>query len=213
MKKNPYPGRFIVFEGLDGSGISTQASLLVDSINKKTRELKLGKSCAHLTKEPTKSLIGGLINAQLSHHWHSSNGCLQLLFSADRSFHLEKEIIPLLQKGITVVCDRYCFSTLAFGKLEIDDFDWLLGLQKRFLFPDISFFLKVSPEICIRRIKEARFGTTLFEKKEKMEKAWQNFEEISQRFENIYIIDGERSAQEISRDIRKIVNKKLNLIL
>jgi len=209
MKKNFYPGKFIVFDGLDGSGLSTQASLLVDFLNKRKGKLKFGEAGSWLTKEPTKSLIGGLINAQLDHCWRSSPECLQLLFSADRAFHLEKEIIPLLKKGVNVVCDRYFFSTLAFGSLGVLDFDWLLSLQKKFLLPDITFFLKTSPKICIERIAKSRFETTLFEKEEVLARVWQNFEKASKIFKNVYVINGERPIDEIAKEINNIIEKQL----
>ena len=164
MRKNPYPGKFIVFDGIDGSGMSTQTAKLADFLNEKNQKLQFGHTGVYLTKEPTSSLIGGLIKSQLTHDWKSSPECLQLLFSADRAYHLEKEIVPLLERGVIVICDRYFFSTLAYGSLEIKDFNWLLGLQKNFLMPDITFFLKVSPKICIERISKERFSVTLFEK-------------------------------------------------
>jgi len=80
MLKNPYPGKFIVFDGLDGSGMSTQAQKLVEFLNKKEQKLKFGHTGAYLTKEPTSSLIGGLIKSQLTHEWKSSPECLQLFF-------------------------------------------------------------------------------------------------------------------------------------
>jgi len=201
---------FIVFDGLDGSGMSTQAAKLVEFLKGKEQKLKFGHTGVHLTKEPTSSLIGGLIRSQLTHEWKSSPECLQLLFSADRAYHLEKEIIPLLEKGIIIICDRYFFSTLAFGSLEIKDFNWLLNLQKQFLVPDITFFLKVSPKICIERIKKERFGLTLFEKEEIMEKVWKNYEKLAKRFKNVYIINGERPVEKIAQDIREIVKEKLS---
>lgn len=209
MIKNLYPGKFIVFDGLDGSGMSTQAAKLVDFLNEKNQKLLFGYTGVYLTKEPTSSLIGGLIKSQLTHDWTSSPECLQLLFSADRAYHLEKEIIPLLERKVIVISDRYFFSTLAYGSLKIKDFNWLLTLQKKFLVPDITFFLKVSPKICIERIRKERFGITLFEKEETLEKVWKNYEKIAKRFKNIYIIDGERSIDKIAQDIRKIVMKKL----
>lgn len=209
MKKNPYPGKFIVFDGLDGSGLSTQSSILYEFLNSRTRQFKLGSAGAHLTKEPTKSLIGGLINAQLAHHWNSSPECLQLLFAADRMFHLEKEVIPLLEKGIFVISDRYAFSSLTYGNFEISDLDWLLNLQKNFILPDLTIFLKVTPRVCIERIKKNRFELTLFEKAEIFEKVWRNYEELAKRFENIYILNGEKSIEEIAKEIQKIVEEKL----
>ena len=202
MKKNPYIGKFIVFDSLDGAGNSTQVKLLADYLN------KIGKK-THITKEPTSSLIGGLIKSQLTHDWKSSAECLQLLFSADRAYHLEKEIIPLLKKGINVISDRYFFSTMAYGNLEIKDLDWLIEINKNFLLPDLIFFLKVSPKACIERIKKDRFEITLFEKEETLKKVWKNYEKIAKRFKDIYIINGERKIEEILKEIVKIVTKKL----
>lgn len=204
MIKNPYKGKFIVFDSLDGAGNSTQVKLLADYLN------KIGKR-THITKEPTSNLIGGLIKSQLTHDWKSSPECLQLLFSADRAYHLEKEIIPLLKKGINVISDRYFFSTMAYGNLEIKDLDWLIKINEKFLMPDLTFFLKVSPKICVERIKKDRFEITLFEKEKILEKVWENYEIVAKKFKNIYIINGERKREEISREIIKIVKRKLKL--
>lgn len=225
MKKNPYPGKFtphhfqnedwfysvegkpilprkngagfIVFEGLDGSGNSTQVNLLAEYLNKK------GKT-THITKEPTSGLIGGLIKSQLTHDWKSSPECLQLLFSADRAYHLEKEVIPLLKKGINVISDRYFFSTMAYGNLQIEDLDWLIEINKNFLLPNLTFFLKVSPKSCIERIKKDRFEITLFEKEEVLAKVWTNYEKLAKKFENVHIIDGEKPIEKVFSQIRKI---------
>lgn len=207
MIKNSYPGKFIVFDGLDGSGLSTQSALLTAYLNKNAKD-NFGKAGAWLTKEPTKNLIGGLINAQLGHHWKSSPECLQLLFAADRAFHLEKEIIPLLEKGITVICDRYLFSSLAFGTFAINDMEWLVGLQSRFLMPDATFFLKVAPKLCIERINSNRFEEALFEKQEILGKVWRNYEQLAKRLPDIYIIDGEGSIDGIHKKIVSIINSK-----
>ena len=202
MIKNPYKGKFIVFDSIDGAGNSTQAKLLADSLN------KIGKK-TYLTKEPTSGLIGGLIKSQLTHDWKSSPECLQLLFSADRAYHLEREIIPFLKKGINVISDRYFFSTMAYGNLEIKDLDWLIEINKKFILPDLTFFLKVSPKVCIERIKKDRFEITLFEKEKILKKVWKNYEVLAKKFKNVFIIDGERSPEEIAKEIREITFKKL----
>ncbi len=202
MYKNPYPGKFIVIEGIDGAGSSTQA----DSVVGYFREL--GKKF-HLTKEPTNSLIGGLIRGQLTNDWKSSPECLQLLFAADRAHHLEKEVIPLLIKGVSVVSDRYFFSTMAFGAMEIKNQDWLLMLNKPFVLPDLTFLLEVSPEVAIKRIRQNRFSIELFEKKEKLKKTWQNYKKLAKKFKNVYIIDGEKPIQEISYEIINKVKRVL----
>lgn len=211
MTKNNYLGKFIVFEGLDGSGQSTQAAKLVEYLNRHQKKLELGRPEAHLTKEPTNNLIGGLIRGQLTNNWKTGQECLQLLFAADRAHHLEKEVIPILEKGGVVVSDRYFFSTIAYGSLEIPDWQWLKDINKHFLLPDISFFLKVSPAVCIERIKGNRFEMELFEKEEALTKIWQGYERIVKEYENIYIVDGEREIDKIFEEIKKIVYEKLNL--
>jgi len=197
-KKNPYPGRFIVFEGPDGSGTTTQANLLFKYLKRQGKKV-------YLTSEPTHSLIGGLIESQISGDWQSSPECLQLLFTADRAYHLEKEIIPLLKKGIIVVCVRYILSTLAYGNLEIKDEKWLMEINKKFIWPNITFFLKVRPEICIQRIEKERFHKELFEKEEKLKKVFKNYLKFSKKFKNIYIIDGEKPIKEAFEEIKNKV--------
>lgn len=202
MEKNPYKGKFIVFDSLDGAGNSTQVKLLADYLN------KIGKK-THITKEPTSGLIGGLIKSQLTHDWKSSQICLQLLFSADRAYHLEKEVVPLLKRGINVISDRYFFSTLAYGNLEIKDLEWLIKINEKFLMPDLTFFLKVSPKICIERIKKDRFEITLFEKEKILKKVWQNYQKLAKIFENVFVIDGEKEIDKVHQKIVKIVKEKL----
>lgn len=204
MQKNIYQAKFIAFEGLDGSGQSTQAALLKDFLIKKGHKV-------HLTKEPTSSLIGGLIRSQLTNEWKSSQECLQLLFSADRAHHLEKEIIPLLKRGVIVISDRYFFSTVAFGTTEIKDWNWLLQINQQFLLPDTIFLLEVSPRVCIERIKKSRFELALFEKEKILEKVLKNYQKLAKEFKNVYTIDGEKSIKEVEKEVQKVVRSKLNL--
>jgi len=191
MYKNTYPGKFIVFDGLDGAGQSTQAAKLFDYLDEKKQKTRFGHSGVQITKEPTGNLIGGLIKGQLTHDWKSSPECLQLLFAADRAHHLEKEVIPLLEKGVDVICDRYFFSSFAFGSLNLN-MDWLIKINHNFLLPDITFFLKVSPKVCIERIKRTRYEINLFEKEEITGKVWDNYKKLSKKFKNVYIINGEQ---------------------
>lgn len=202
MKKNPYKGKFIVLEGLDGAGTSTQIDLLAKYFKKK-------KIKVHLTREPTQYLIGGLIKSWLSNDWGSTPECLQLLFTADRAYHLKKEITPLLEKGFTVISDRYLFSTLAYGLLEIKDREWLLEINKRFILPDITFFIDVSPGICIERMKKDRFSLELFEERRKLKDIRKNYYEIFEKFKDIHIISGERPINEVFKEIKKIIQKRL----
>lgn len=202
MYKNQYTGKFIAFEGLDGAGSTTQAEKL-------TRYLKERGEKVHLTKEPTNNLIGGMIRGQLTKEWRTGPECLQLLFTADRAHHIEKEVIPLLKQGVTVITDRYFFSSVAFGSLGIADREWLQKINDRFILPDITFMLNVSPLICLQRINESRFHLELFEEEENMEKIWRTYATLAQEFEDVYVINGEKTVEEVFTDITKIVTEFL----
>jgi len=194
-------GKFIVVEGLDGSGASTQVSMLSDYLTSKGYKVLL-------TKEPTNNLIGGLIRGQLTHEWKTNPVCLQLLFAADRSHHLEKEIIPALEKGYIVISDRYMYSSLAFGSLDCD-IEWLKKVNENFLKPEVSIFLKVPPEVCIERMKQTRFGVELFEEKEKLGKVLTAFEKLASENKNIVAVDGTQTVNKVSRDVVKAVENVL----
>ncbi|MEK9209541.1 MAG: dTMP kinase [Patescibacteria group bacterium] len=193
MEKN-YSGKFIVFEGLDGSGQSTQAALL-------KKELEEKNIPALLTKEPTdRPPIGTLVRQILKKEIVVNPQTLQFLFCADRGEHLEKEITPALEKGNWVISDRYFYSTLAYGALDLD-FNWLLKLNEKFLKPDIVFLLKTTPKTSLKRI-DCRGQREFFEQEQKLEKVWQNYERISKITPEIKIIDGEKSIAEVFEQIK-----------
>ena len=111
-------GKFIVFEGPDGSGQSTQAELLRVALWSKGRQVLV-------TKEPTKeSEASKKISDALNKRISITPEEFQKLFVEDRRDHLLKTIIPALERGTFVISDRYFFSTLAFGALNCD-LDWL----------------------------------------------------------------------------------------
>lgn len=204
MQKNTYQGKFIVFEGIDGAGKSTQAELLEDFLKTALHQK------VHTTSEPTSSLIGGLIRSQIAGDWKTSNECLQLLFSADRLYHLEKEIIPVLEQGIWVISDRYFFSTVAYGAVTTGEMDWLLNVNNKVLLPDIVFLLKVSAKTGIERIHANRHGVTLFDREDFLVKAEQNLEKLVGQFSDItVVIDGEQPTEKIAQDIQEIVRQRL----
>lgn len=201
MKKNSYNGLFIAFEGLDGSGSSTQVDLLARNINRVGR-------VAITTKEPTNNLIGGLIRGVLTKQWTISAEGLQLLYAADRSHHLKHEIIPNLEKGNIVISDRYAFSSIAFGSIGADK-EWLKEINKYFILPDITFFIKVSPKVCIDRIGKRGKNFELFEEEKKLEKTLKTYNELANDpINNIVIIDGEKEIKDIEREIFEIVQKR-----
>ncbi len=198
MHKNRYLGKFIVIEGLDGAGESTQVELLTEFLNEKGYP-------AIPTKEPTvETEPGRMIEKVLNEALKIPSSELQGLFTKDRKEHLKTTVIPSLKKGIIVVSDRYFFSSLAYGSLDLD-LEWLMQINESFLLPDITFLLQVSPEICIQRIKKRKKKFTLFEKEETLEKVWRTYKLLSKRFRSVYVIDGERAKQEVFNEMKKIL--------
>jgi dTMP kinase len=205
MIKNANPGKFIVFEGLDSAGKSTQTGELVRHF---------GENCVakiRATFEPTQLLVGGLVRARLLGEWQSTPECLQLLFAADRAEHLKKEILPLLERGINVVGDRYFLSSVAYGAIDCDP-EWLAQINSRFLAPDLTIFLNVPPAVCAQRIAANGRSIELFEKSDILEKVKTNYLDAIARFGkemDIVALDGTLSVPEVAADVIKLVNGKI----
>ena len=193
------PGKFIVFEGLDGAGITTQATLLRNNLIAKGKE-------AVLTKEPTDGLIGGMIKSSLRKEWNTDPLTLQMLFAADRSHHLRMEIEPAMKKGKIVICDRYVLSSLIFGSLGVS-VNILKQLNAEFRKPNMTFIIDTHPRICIERMQKARHHVELFEEEQKLEQIRRNMLSLKNHFSETYVIDGNRKPEEIMADVMKIVGK------
>jgi dTMP kinase len=202
QKLTPQP-MFIAFEGLDGSGSSTQVRLLSERLERTGHKTLV-------TKEPTgTNPIGRLIREVLQHRFETSPEGLQLLFAADRAEHLRVDILPALKEGKIVLTDRYLFSTIAFGSYGVTDMDWLKQLNRLYPLPDITFLFKLDPELCIQRIQGRGTTFELFEKAEKLKVIWKNYEKISHDFPNFHLIDAAKSIAEISDTIWGAVEKRV----
>jgi len=194
MKVHSHPGFFIDIEGLDGSGMSTQVNLV------RERLLKKGYK-AYKTSEPTDNVVGGLIRGTLSGVYKLPPEALQLLFVADRSHHVDREIAPILSDGNILVADRFLWSTIAFGSVDLSR-QWLLQLHRYCFLPDLSIFLRVSPGICVKRLKPDRFNFELFEKEDKLRKAWKTYEWLAKKFPQLVkIVEGEQGKEKVTREI------------
>jgi len=197
MIKNTYRGKFVVLEGLDGSGQSTQASLLRDFFIKRGGQVVL-------TKEPTRdSEAGRKIKEILEKRIEINPLKLQKLYAEDRKEHLGNVIIPALKQGKIVISDRYFFSSFAYGAAHGADLDELIKLNDDFLYPNVVFLLKVSPEICFERIGKRGDPKTLFEKREQLAKVWKVFEKLPAMFGDVKVIDGEKSIEQVFEEIKK----------
>ena len=157
-------GLFIVIEGIDGSGTTTQCGLLADALM--TRGLPV-----HTTREPSDGPIGVLIRQILTgrvvvpgHHGaHSPSwATMAALFAADRLDHLEAEIVPNLTDGVTVISDRYDHSSVAYQTVSsggaTDVSEWVRALNAKARRPDLTVILDVDPETAAKR-RQTRSGS------------------------------------------------------
>jgi len=211
MQNNRAP--FIVIEGTDGSGVSTQAERLERKLRDKGREV-------YLTKEPTDGPFGAMIRLALAGRLvHPKDVAelqsfephtLALLFAADRMDHLHTDIIPKLNMGLTVISDRYYLSSYAFQGLDVD-IEWLQKINSHCLRPDLTVFLNVDAAICYKRMQRRRWHVELFEEQAKLEEVRQNYIKVIQHLmwqgENIVIIDGNQPINVIHQQIFREVEK------
>ncbi len=200
-------GYFIVLEGTDGSGLSTQAPLLRDAL------LHAGRA-AYVTKEPSEGPAGAIIRlaltrrlgyAPFSSHtadegpaaaaWEPlGDDVLALLYAADRLDHLRQVITPRLAHGVDVVCDRYRLSSLAYQALTADP-DWVAALNSKARPPDLTVFLDVAPEVSRERMARRQGGVELYEQDRTIRRIRENYLRLiaagRAAGENIAVVDGE----------------------
>jgi dTMP kinase len=198
MKKN----YFIVFEGIDGSGKSTQVKLLSDRLIKEGFKV-------YTTFEPTDSTIGLIIRDIFKHKMEADHKTIAALFLADRLNHLQNDLNGILKKlkeGYTVISDRYYFSSYAYHGTHLD-MDWVIAansLCAGLLRPDINIFIDVPPDVSMQRLSEGRNMMELYESSENLhevrKKYLESFDKLKQE-ENIFITDGNRSSEIIFTDI------------
>lgn len=144
---------FIVLEGIDGCGKSTHAHLLAKWLEDQGHTVLQ-------TAEPTKSAVGRLTRLVLSGELSVSPRTLALLFTGDRMGHVRREIVPALEQGKTVVCERYWYSTVAYQSAQGLDREWLVSINGFAPEPDVALLLDVAP-----KEGEARTSTgEIFEK-------------------------------------------------
>lgn len=155
-------GKFIVLEGIDGSGTTTQLKRVGDWLARRG-------VAHHLTREPSDGPVGMLIRAVLGGRLTSAGGApydrrsLALLFAADRLDHITSEVAPRLAAGVTVVSDRYVYSSLAYQQQDCPA-DWVRAINRLAPIPDLCVFVRLSAGAAERRMRAARQSRDIFER-------------------------------------------------
>ena len=200
-------GRFIVFEGIDGVGKSTQIEKLRQKLVKEGRKV-------FITAEPTQSVTGGILRDALSGNYKRSASELAAMFLSDRVFHNVNESVGInqaLSKGFDVISDRYYYSSFAYQGLE-SDIDWVINMNLNcpdIRRPDLCIFLDLDAQNSKSRIDTNRATVEIFEKEEILSKIRNKFFDVFKRLqgENIHVVDASGSVDEVAEKISAIVDK------
>jgi dTMP kinase len=182
-------GVFIVIEGLDGSGKTTQAKLLVE---------KLKDYNAVFTTEPSNGKTGAYIRNQcLYEQTRLPTESEALLFAADRIEHCQSEVKPALEAGKVVVCDRYIYSSLAYQGSAGLSLDWIKTINARALQPDFCIFIDVPPEKVIERLQRKKSVMETLETQQKVREVYLKFVQKGE----LVRVDGDKAVEAVSEEL------------
>ncbi|UAB89802.1 dTMP kinase [Ruegeria sp. SCSIO 43209] len=205
-------GTFLTFEGIDGSGKSTQARLLAEHLRHQGRDVVL-------TREPGGSdgaeEIRSLVLQGDPDRWSAETEIL--LFTAARRDHLERTIEPALAEGKVVICDRFADSTRMYQGLSRGDLRGLVDQLHSLMIrrePDMTLLIDMDPETGLLRAKgrqgtEERFEDFGLDLQQQMRAGFLGLaQEFSDRF---HVVDGNRDMDSVARDVTDIVMASLQL--
>jgi len=167
---------FIAFEGIDGSGKSTQVKLLAEYLTQRGHKV-------YTTFEPTDSRIGVMIRDIFNHRMEGDQRVIAALFAADRLNHLLNNtdgILKKLSEGYTVITDRYYFSSYAYHSVHNIDMEWVIqanSLSADLLRPDLNIYIDISPEVSMERIKNGRKNLEMYETIENQRNVYEKYQD------------------------------------
>ena len=165
---------FIAIEGLDGSGGTTQTQQLADWFRNQ------GHADVLTTNEPSSGPVGRFIRTTLNPEHEASiigDAVLPYLFAGDRRDHLDREIIPALQRGAAVITDRYYHSSLAYQSLSVG-LPAVAAMNELFRAPDITIFLDLEPEESLARIEARGSKLERFEALDRLRSIYEAYEAV-----------------------------------
>ena len=200
-------GRFIVFEGIDGCGKTTQINKLCEALEGEGRQV-------FVTAEPTVSHTGGAIRDALGGIAPKTACEMAAMFVLDRIFHNVNKawgIEKMLSEGYDVLCDRYYYSSMAYQGSETDS-DWVRDMNlncPEIRTPDACIFLDLTPEESLERISRDRATTEIYETHEKLTAVRNKFFNVFKSLEGrdrIFVVSAAGSIEEVAARIKKCVD-------
>jgi dTMP kinase len=198
---------FIVLEGIDGAGTTTQTERLCATLQRWGRR-------AHATREPSPGPVGRLLRQALQGGLAVESGepldggTMALLFAADRRDHLQREIEPALRAGDDVVSDRYLLSSLAYQAEEANR-SWVETLARGIRQPDLTILLDVDFELAAARRRAAGRITERYDANETQRKVADNYRTLARLHPNIEVLDGSGTIAEVEESISQVIGRLL----
>jgi dTMP kinase len=223
MIAKPANPLFIVIEGIDGSGSTTQCDRLTNWLREQGHPV-------FLTREPSDGPAGMIIRLALSRRLRGAHGenhatdakapasrdldpyTLALLYAADRMDHISTQVRPNLDAGRIVVCDRYFLSSMAYQGMTVDE-EWVLQINRSAPVPDLCLYLDLPVEVAKERMERTRWTKELFEEEAKLRKIRDRYLHLIKNprpeYGPLETIDGSLSPDEVFAKIRDFVNPLL----
>jgi dTMP kinase len=208
-------GRFLVLEGVDGAGTTTQTTELA-------RRLTARGVRVSTTAEPSRGPVGLLLRLALARRLTGAEGrpfdraALALLFAADRLDHVASAVLPRLAEGTWVISDRYVLSSLAYQTLDVP-VAFVSQINGRAPAPDLTLFLEVPPDVALRRRRAEQPEAELFEQLPLQRRIAANYRRaIASGSQGglggeVDVLDGTRSIGEVADEIERTIVKRFKL--
>lgn len=195
-------GCFLVLEGIDGSGTTTQAQRLKMFLEAQGHR-------AHITRQPSDGPIGKMIRGLLekkegqSVNWEM----LALLFAADRLRHWQEEVAPLLAEGVFVISDRYFLSSMVYQGQDCPE-EWVREINRYAAIPDLTILVAIDAQRAYERV-QSRGGTVeIYDELEKQKSLAQRYDRLG-RQENVTFVEGDQSVDDVAQHIHQAVQPLL----
>jgi dTMP kinase len=199
-------GHFIVLEGIDGSGTTSQAQKLKSYLE--------SKSCSVVTTfEPSKDDIGKMVRGSLTGARSAfTEPATALLFAADRLQHINDVILPAIKNGQWVISDRYVLSSLAYQSIHCDP-QWVAQLNSLAQKPDYTFFLDISVQTSLSRMQQAERTLDRYENEtllDQVHKAYHRFLDHP-LCGPLSKINGEQTLEAVTQSLTEHISEKFNV--
>jgi dTMP kinase len=196
---------FIVLEGIDGSGTTTQLDRLTGHLERRGRRV-------HPTREPSQGPVGRLLREILLGGHRRPDGAavdglaMALLFAADRRDHLTREIEPALAAGADVVSDRYLLSSLAYQAQEAER-DWVAGLARDLRVPDLTLLLDVPVSVAAARRRAAGRPDERYDADEVQSRVAARYRELCAADPRAVVLDASGSVDAVTDLVNAAVDR------